>query len=151
MKAILKILALLALPFLTIAQDKADLAQCIQATLEYTEIAKIIEAEWANQEKVYLRHSAITMTNPPHFTRLFKQLQDSDLEGMGFEIHLVQPGEEGFMPSEARDHGIIDISGAFRGDRMSITLFAWFPNNPRQKLSEAYVLERYEEDWKVVD
>ncbi|MCR9102730.1 MAG: hypothetical protein NXI25_22445 [bacterium] len=151
MKATLTILALLALPFLSAAQDKADLAQCIRATLEYPEIAEVLEAEWANQEKVYLRHSAITMTNPPHFTRLFKQLQHSDLEGMDFEVHLVQPGEEGFMPSEARDSGIIDISGAFRGDRMSITLFAWFPNNPRQKLSEAYVLERYEDGWKVVD
>lgn len=151
MKATLTILALFTLPFLAAAQDKADLAQCIQATLDYPEIAEVIEAEWANQEKVYLRHSAITMANPPHFTRLFKQLQNTDLAGMDFEVHLVQPGEEGFIPSEARDSGIIDISGAFRGDRMSITLFAWFPNNPRQKLSEAYVLERHEDSWKVVD
>lgn len=151
MKATLLIIALGALPFLATAQDKADLAKCIQATLEYPEVAKVLQAEWADQEAVYLRHDAITMANPPHFTRLFKQLRDSDLEGIDFEVYLIFPGEEGFLPSEARDSGIIDISGAFRGDRMSITLLAWFPNNPRQKLNEAYVLERYEDSWKVVD
>ena len=151
MKATLTNLALLILPFLTAAQDKADLAQCIKATLAYPEVAEVIRAEWAHQEKVYLRHGAITMANPPPFTRLFQQVQAADLEGMDFEVHLLQPGEEGFMPSEARDNGIIEISGAFRGDRMSITLFAWHPNDPRQKLSEAYVLERYEYGWKVVE
>ncbi|MEQ8705010.1 MAG: hypothetical protein RIC19_13880 [Phaeodactylibacter sp.] len=151
MKATLLIIALGALPFLATAQDKADLAQCIQATLEYPEVAEVLQSEWAGQEIVYLRHNAITMTNPPHFTRLFKQLRDTDLEGMDIDVHLIFPGEEGFLPSEARDSGIIEIGGAFRGDRMSITLLAWFPNNPRQKLTEAYVLERYKDSWKVVD
>lgn len=151
MKSTLNIIALLALPLLAIAQDKTDLAQCIQATLEYPEVAEVLRVEWARQEKVYLRHNAITMANPPLFTRLFKQLRDADLEGADFDIHLIRPGEEGFLPSEARDSGIIEIGGAFRGDRMSITLFAWFPNDPRQKLSEAYVLERHKDGWKVVD
>lgn len=151
MKYTLTTIALLTLPLLSLAQDKADLAQCIQSALAYPEVAEVIRSEWVNQEKVYLRHSAVTMTNPPLFTRLFGQLQNADFKGIDYEVHLVQPGEAGFLPSEARDSGIIEIGGAFRGDRMSISLFAWFPNNPRQKLSEAYVLERYEDGWKVVE
>ncbi|MBV6654596.1 MAG: hypothetical protein KI786_12600 [Mameliella sp.] len=151
MKTTLTIFALLALPFLTVAQNKADLAQCIQATLEYREVSDILTAGWANQEKVYLRHGAMTMANPPHFTRLFKALTDVDLQGTKFDVQIILPGEEGFLPSEARDRGIVDVSGAFRGDRMSITLFAWLPEDPRQQLSEAYVLERYEDGWRVVE
>lgn len=55
------------------------------------------------------------------------------------------------MFSEVRDYGIIDISGVFWGDCMSIMFFVWFFNNFWKKLSEAYVLECYEDGWKVVD
>ncbi len=149
MKLTITTVFLLAFSLYAGAQNKEDLASCLRAVLETPEVGAPLKTGWAGHEQIYLRHSSHTAANPPLFTRLFEQLQAEDLEGLTYKFSLVEPGEAAYLPSESRDSGIIEVGGGFRGDRMVLTLFAWYPNDARQQLNRSFILEQRNEQWKL--
>lgn len=131
------------------SQDKADLATCLKAVLSSPELEREIAKAWQGQDALYISNgNPVALSRQPLFERLFQELSAEDLSGLDKEVRLLFSEKEPYYLDVG---SVMEVSGVFRGDRLSLALTAGLTDENRRKaLWGSFVLERQDAGWSIV-
>ncbi len=131
-------------------QSKSGLAEALEQVFHSPELQPHLEA-WQEASVYHLKHLKTPGRAPNTFTRLFAKLQPSDFEEWEKPVRLSsEERAAGVQPTSRPDTGTFAIRGSFRGERLSLQLSAYLPDDPRTQLSATFVLQKQSGSWQIV-